>query len=188
MRTLTDAVTLRHLGKQDIPRRIEALSDPMVHRNISGLPQLYDEGALTHYFMDIVEGRNPTRIEFVLSKHDGTVVGYTYLLGVDLPNRTCEIGMITLPRFRFGFGLVAMVKTYEYAFGVLNMRSVLNEVYDGNSMMSTSDLVTRRAQVTATAGQFTDGQVRDSYFWTETRTDFPVHFGRYLQARAETMS
>ncbi len=185
MRKLTDALLLRHLTEPDIPGRILVLNDLQVRRNISSLPVLYDQDALAGYFLDIVRGHNPSRIEFVLTKKDGTVTGYTYLLDVDHRGRICEIGLITVPRYRFGYGLVALLKTYEYAFGVLNMRSVLNEVYAGNGMMSNERTVIRRAQATAVAGQFTEGEIRDSHFWTETRHEFPRRFGDYLQAKPE---
>ncbi|MFS8098609.1 GNAT family N-acetyltransferase [Lentzea alba] len=182
-RSLIDLLELRHLKHSDIPGRVAAMADAEVRRNISSLPALYDEGALTAYFTDVVEGRNPHRIELVLTRPDGETVAYNYLLGVDWANRTCEIGMITLPSYRFGFGLIAMLKTYEHAFGTLNMRSVLNEVYSGNEMMSTGATITDRAQVVASSAQFTEGQIRDTYFWTETRAEFPVRFGRYFAQR-----
>jgi RimJ/RimL family protein N-acetyltransferase len=188
MRRLTDALTLRHLAEPDIPERIQALRDPQVRRNISSLFALIDQGMLTKYFLDIVQGLDNSRLEFVLSKKDGTTVGYSYLRGMDLPGRTGRMGMIILPRYRFGYGLVAMLKTYEYAFGVLNMRGVTTEVYVDNRMMSTAETVTSRAQVTATATQFSEGEIHDSHFWIETRTEFPVRFGRYLQTRPEKMS
>jgi hypothetical protein len=171
---------LRHLRLSDIAGRVAVLMDPHVRKNISSVPALCDDAALTAYFTDIVEGRNPNRVEFVLTKPDSTVVAYDWLHKVDWPSRTCEIGMITIPRFRFGYGLIAMLKTYEFAFGTLNMRSVLNEVHDDNEMMTTTETMAGRAQLVAVQGQFTEGHIRNSIFWTETWAELLTRYGRFL--------
>lgn len=185
MRSVNDFIALRRLARDDIPRRIDAMLDPAVLRNISTMPVLCDRKLLEKFFVDIVEGRNGSRTEFVVENTSGVVVGYSYLLGIDLPARVCEIGLAIEPRFRFGYGFGAMIKTYEYAFGVLNMRSVLNEVYDVNTMMSSGSTTAGRAQVTAVNAHLTDGELGDNYFWTETRTDFTTRFSRYLGSRPE---
>lgn len=179
-RRLLDLLTMRPLTVEDLPGRVNMMNDPQVLRNITSLPALYDDERLTAYFTELIGRTVPDRLEFVLTRPDGPVVAYTYLMGIDWPNRTCEIGMATVPCYRFGFGLVALLKTYEHAFGTLNMRSVMNEVYDGNQMMTGTDDLARRAEVRSSDAQFTNGQVRDTFVWTQTQADYPRYFGQFL--------
>lgn len=188
MRRINDLVHMRPLARPDIPGRVAVLADPLVRRNISGLFALYDDRELTRFFVDIVDGHHPSRMEFVLCKKDGKVIGYTYLLGIDQPNRRCEIAMIILPEYRFGYGLAATVKTYDYAFGVLNIRCVLNEVHAENVMMANRDVHTTRAQAVGINAHFTEGRLGENYLWTETPESFHRHFGRYLSSDSEDES
>ncbi|WP_405594718.1 GNAT family N-acetyltransferase [Streptomyces sp. NBC_01092] len=167
-----DLAILRHLRESDIPGRIAALGDSQVRRNITNQPALVSEASLTQFFLDIVHGKNPTRIEFVVAKPDGTVLGYTYLMGFDYLNLTCEIAMLVLPRYRFGMGYAAMLLTYEHAFGVLNMRSVLNQVYASNEMMCSVKWRAASGAALSADSDFTEGKLRATYSWNQTREDF----------------
>lgn len=172
MRRLRDHATLRHLREGDIPGRIAALSDSQVRRNITSQPTLMPEAELTRFFLGIVRGSNPFRIEFVLAGPDREVFAYTCLDEIDHVNQTCEIGLIVLPEYRYGAGYLATLMTYQHAFAVLNMRSVLNQVFASNEMMVSVEWRNSTGAVLSPRSNFTEGTVRDTYSWTELREEF----------------
>jgi RimJ/RimL family protein N-acetyltransferase len=172
MRRLRDHATLRHLREGDIPGRVAVLSDIQVRRNITSQTALMSEAELTRFFLDIVRGNNPSRIEFVLTGPDGDVLAYTYLEEIDYFNQTCEIGLIVLPEYRYGAGYLATLMTYQHAFAVLNMRSVLNQVFASNEMMVSVKWRESTGAVLSPRSNFTEGVIRDTYSWTEIREEF----------------
>ncbi|MFD4635857.1 GNAT family N-acetyltransferase [Lentzea sp. NPDC058436] len=174
---LLDLVRIRHLRQPDIPGRVAAMSEPKARENIGSLPALYNASEKTAFFTGLVEGQDPERVELVVTKRDSTTVAYSQLSDIDWTHGTCEIVVLALPEFRFGFGLLALLKTYDFAFGTLNLRSVLNDVNDGNRMMSSREVLLGKAQVIMPNAHFTEGRVRDSFQWTETRAEIAARFG-----------
>ncbi|WP_433271688.1 GNAT family N-acetyltransferase [Actinosynnema sp. CS-041913] len=172
MADLLGRLVLRHLEHEDVDLRVDAQYDERVARNIAGHLALTPRDELLSRFREHVDDPASGRLEYVVAKPGGETVGYIFLTGLDWVNRTCDLSITMLPRFRTGLGYLALMCAFDYVYGCLNMHAVLTMVLDVNEMMASGEWNAKRANVTSTQANYTDGAFRAVHVWTQTRPEY----------------
>ncbi|MEJ2853344.1 MULTISPECIES: GNAT family N-acetyltransferase [unclassified Saccharothrix] len=170
-RTLLGRLALRHLEEEDVALRVDAQYDGRVARNIAGHLGLTPRDELLRRFRSHVDGRGD-RVEYVVEKQNGDTVGYIFLTGLDWVNRTCDLSITMLPGFRTGLGYLALMCAFDHVYGCLNMHAVLTMVLDVNEMMASDEWNSKRANVTVSQGNYTEGAFRAVHVWTQTKPEY----------------
>jgi RimJ/RimL family protein N-acetyltransferase len=164
-------LTIRHFDHQDVDARVQLMTDRDFQRNLVDFAAVTSPEALREAQRRTIDEEYETKIVFVLETPAGSTVGYTWITSIDWVSHTCELSIALLPRYRRAYGLVALIRMYDYLYGEMNFDTVVNQVLADNEMLLSAQAADRRAQVRARQDSFTVGRFCDSLYWTQTRAE-----------------
>lgn len=161
-------VTVRHFTEADIPLRSELLNESRFQANLTDFAASIGQDALTaNQRRTIAEEHRVKRI-FTMCAPKGQVMGFAWITTIDWRSQVCELSFGMLPRYRGGPGLVAVAAAHDYIRTELNMRVVVNQVLEHNTMLQSAEKMATAQRVRSEFDSYTVGQWRTALYWTET--------------------
>lgn len=163
-------IHVTHFEKENIEDRISLLYEYHVQKNLNHLSMMLDKDQIRKVHEDSIENKQDEKRYYVITTNENKTIGYCWISGIDWISRTCELSISIIPEYRVGYGMLALVKMYNYLYYQLNMRTVLNQILEGNELLrsrvSLNGLAFKIKQ-----DSFTDGVLRDAYIWSQTREE-----------------
>ncbi|MDT0267361.1 GNAT family N-acetyltransferase [Streptomyces sp. DSM 44915] len=165
------SVTVRHFAAEDIPLRLELLREARFQANLSDFAvQAADADLVADVHRTIAERQAERRI-FTLCTAGGRVMGFAWITSVDWRHQSCELSFGMLPRYRGGLGALAVEAAHDYVRAELNMRVVVNQVLEHNTMLQSAASLAANRQVRCAYDSYTVGEWRATCYWTLTEED-----------------
>ncbi|MEC5425422.1 GNAT family N-acetyltransferase [Virgibacillus sp. C22-A2] len=162
-------IMITHLEEEDIDGRISLLYEFHVQQNLNHLSMTVDKSKLKDFYSDAVIEQQDNKRYYVIKTKSQKIIGYCWISDIDWINQSCELSISILPKYRIGFGFLAMVEMYNYLYNQLNMKSVINQILEGNNLLLKSapkNALKRRMD------SFTFGEYRASYLWNQTKEQY----------------
>ncbi|WP_062216648.1 GNAT family N-acetyltransferase [Streptomyces sp. NBRC 109706] len=178
-------VTVRHFTEDDIPLRLQLLRESQFQANLSDFAvQAADADLVADVRRTIAERQAERRI-FTLCGAGGAVMGFAWITSVDWRNQCCELSFGVLPRFRGGPGAFAVQAAHDHVRSELNMRVVVNQVLEHNTMLQSAAALASSRQVRCAYDSYTVGRWRSACYWTLTDEDVSADRAERLARRRE---
>lgn len=165
-------VRLRPYGETDIVPRYRLFQDRPVQENILPLNFLLTEEELIRRDTRIIADGQRQRIIFVVETDRGTPIGYIWAYPVDWRSRWAEVALAIAPRYRLGYGALALVQMVAFLFDELDLHTVVHQIYEGNTLMQQDQQIRRLATLVQQAEVWSGGRYRSSFLWSQTRAQF----------------
>lgn len=180
-------VTIRHFTDADIPLRTELLREPRFQANLTDFAvSTADERLAAKQAQTIREGQQSRRF-FALCGPQGQVVGFAWITSIDWRNQCCELSFGVFPRYRGGFGALAVDAAHDYLRAELNMRVIVNQVLDHNRMLHSEESLASHRSVRCEFDSYTVGRWRTACYWTFTEDDVRANRER-MRARRQAVA
>ena len=164
-------LTIRHFDHDDVDARVELMTDLDFQRNLVDFAAVTSAEALRAAQHRTIDEEYETKLVFVLATPAGSTVGYAWITSIDWVSHTCELSIALRPSYRRAYGLVALIRMYDYLYDEMNFETVVNQVLADNEMLLSAEVAERRAQVRSRQDSFTVGRFCDSLYWTQTRAE-----------------
>lgn len=165
-------IQIRHFSAEDIPVRSALLRDEAFQANLTDFAVFTEDDALASWQLDTITHEQDVKRIFTACRGNGEVIGFLWITSVDWRSQSCELSFAMLPRFRGGFGPPAIEAARAYLYDELNMRVVVDQVLEHNTMLHSGDDLDRRSKVRCPYDSFTVGEWRTARYWTQRRQDF----------------
>jgi hypothetical protein len=163
-------IYIEHFEHEHIEDRISLLYDYHIQKNLNHLSMQFDKNKIREIHEDSIENKQNSKRYYVIKTNKNRIVGYCWISSIDWINRTCELSIGILPEYRIGYGLLALVKMYDYLYDQLNMKTVLNQILEGNELLR-SKVSLNGLAIKIKRDSFTAGKVRNAYMWTQTKQE-----------------
>ncbi|MBB0246062.1 GNAT family N-acetyltransferase [Streptomyces alkaliphilus] len=164
-------VTLRHFTEEDIPVRTALLRETRFQANLNDLGVVTSDEALAARQRKSITEEHDIKRLFTICGPGGDIVGFAWITSIDWRSQCCELSFAVLPRYRGAFGAAAVGAAHAHIRAELNMRVVVNQVLEHNTMLvSTEELAERRA-VRCPWDSYTLGEWRTACYWTDSEED-----------------
>lgn len=98
-------------------------------------------------------------------------MGFAWITSIDWRGQCCELSFGVLPRYRGGLGALAVQAAHDYLRAELNMRVIVNQVLEHNTMLQSAEALAASRQVRCEYDSYTVGEWRASCYWTLTEHD-----------------
>jgi hypothetical protein len=108
---------------------------------------------------------------FTMCDARGATVGFAWITSIDWPGQTCELSFGVLPERRGLYGAAAVDAAHAHIRAELNMRVVVNQVLEHNTMLVSADELSEQRRVRCAYDSYTVGQWRTACYWTESEQD-----------------
>jgi hypothetical protein len=167
---MLQGIYIEHFEHEHIEDRISLLYDYHIQKNLNHLSMIFDKNKIREIHEDSIENQQSSKRYYVIKTNKNKIVGYCWISSIDWINRTCELSIGILPEFRIGYGLLALVKMYDYLYDQLNMKTVLNQILEGNELLR-SKVSLNGLAIKLEQDSFTAGKVRNAYMWTQTKEE-----------------
>jgi len=164
-------VTVRHFTEDDIPTRTALLRESRFQANLTDFAVVSADDALTANQRRTVTQEHRVKRMFTLCGPGGGTVGFAWITSIDWPGQTCELSFGVLPEYRGRYGAAAVAAAHTYIRAELNMRVVVNQVLEHNTMLVSSGELTEQRRVRCAYDSYTVGQWRTACYWTESEED-----------------
>jgi hypothetical protein len=174
-------LTVRHLDHDDIDDRVELLMEAAFSTNIAHIGALTTRAELRRFHERAIEEQYESKIFFVVATLAGMKIGYTWISNIDWRHRVCELSIALLPEFRRAYGLLALIEMYDYLYDEMNFETVVNQILVGNEMLMSDGAAERTRQVHCRRDSFTEGMLRDSRYWSQTRAEHRAYAARAME-------
>ncbi|MGQ0838599.1 GNAT family N-acetyltransferase [Actinokineospora sp.] len=178
-------LTIRHFTPADVPLRTALLREPHCLENIGDWPLLTDHGEIVARQHAAIAHRQASLRLFCVCRGTGEVIGFVWMTDIDWRSQTCQFSIVLVERYRGGFGTPAVITAREYLHNELNMRVVVNRVFEHNTMLNSRGQLTASRQVTCPYDGYTVGEFRTQSAWVQTVDDFRASVAELPQRRAE---
>lgn len=162
-------VIITHLEQEDIDGRISLLYDFHVQQNLNHLSMMVDQSEIKEFYSNAVKEQQDNKRYYVIRTKNREIIGYCWITEIDWINRSCELSISILPKYRIGFGFLAMIEMYNYLYFHLHMKSVINQVLEGNTLLLKN---TPKSAIKRRMDSFTFGIYRKSYLWNQTKEQY----------------
>jgi RimJ/RimL family protein N-acetyltransferase len=164
-------MTVRHFTEADIPIRNELQRDSRFQANLIDVAASTDDRELAaQQRRTINEDQHLKRIFTICGRKD-QIVGFAWITSIDWRGQCCELSFGVLPRFRGGLGALAVQAAHDYLRAELNMRVIINQVLEHNTMLQSAEALAASRQVRCEYDSYTVGEWRASCYWTLTEHD-----------------
>lgn len=164
-------MTVRHFTEADIPIRNELQRDSRFQANLIDVAASTDDRELAgQQRRTINEDQHVKRIFTICGRKD-QIVGFAWITSIDWRAQCCELSFGVLPRFRGGLGALAVQAAHDYLRAELNMRVIINQVLEHNTMLQSAEALAAFRQVRCEYDSYTVGEWRASCYWTLTEHD-----------------
>ncbi|UED82960.1 GNAT family N-acetyltransferase [Streptomyces profundus] len=178
-------VRVRHFVEEDIPFRLELLRESRFQANLSDFAvQAADADLVADVRRTIAERQAERRI-FTLCGAGDAVLGFAWITSVDWRAQSCELSFGVLPRYRGGPGALAVRAAHDHVRAELNMRVVINQVLEHNTMLQSAATLAASGQVRSAFDSYTVGEWRSACYWTLTEEDVAADRAERLARRRE---
>lgn len=178
-------MTVRHFTAEDIPLRSELLREARFQANLTDFAMSLDDDSLAANMRATIEDEHDVKRIFTICGPQGQVVGFCWITSIDWRSQCCELSFGVLPRYRSGFGFKAVEAAHEYVRAELNMRVIVNQVLEHNTMLQSAETMAQQTQVRSAHDSYTVGQWRTAHYWTLTEQDVLAARRRNLARRQE---
>lgn len=173
-------VTVRHFTEDDIPTRTALLRESRFQANLTDFAVVSDDDALTANQRRTITREHRVKRMFTLCGTGGATVGFAWITSIDWPGQTCELSFGVLPECRGPYGAAAVTAAHAHIRAELNIRVVVNQVLEHNTMLVSSGELTEQRRVRCAYDSYTVGEWRTACYWTESEQD--VHRRREQDA------
>ncbi|HEV3170981.1 MAG TPA: GNAT family N-acetyltransferase [Actinocrinis sp.] len=174
-------VTVRHFTEADIPVRTALLRESRFQANLTDFAVVAEDDALAAGQRRTLEQEHAVKRIFTLCGPEDRIVGFAWITSIDWRSQSCELSFGVLPQYRGGFGAIAVAAAHEYLRTELNMRVVINQVLEHNTMLHSAEALAAEQRVRCPYDSYTVGEWRTSYYWSTTEDDI-----RRYRERTET--
>lgn len=164
-------VTLRHFTAEDIPIRTSLLRDERFQANLTDFAVVAADDALVVNQNSTIELQHDSKRIFTLCGPRDQVLGFAWITSIDWRSQCCELSFGVLPRFRGAYGAAAVAAAHSYLRSELNMRVVINQVLEHNTMLLSAENLAAARRVRCAYDSYTVGQWRSACYWSETESD-----------------
>jgi hypothetical protein len=164
-------VTLRHFTEDDIPARSALLRETRFQANLTDFAVLSSDAALTARQLRAITEEHDEKRLFTMCGPGGDPVGFAWISSVDWRSQCCELSFGVLPRYRGAYGAAAVGAAHTYIREELNMRVVINQVLEHNTMLVSGDELAANRAVRCPYDSYTVGDWRTACYWTESDED-----------------
>lgn len=164
-------VTLRHFTEEDIPERTALLREARFQANLTDFGVVSSDDALIERQRRAITEEHAVKRLFTLCGPGGATVGFAWITSIDWRSQVCELSFGVLPRYRGAFGAAAVGAAHAYIRAELNMRVVVNQVLDHNTMLVSAGELARKSTVRCPYDSYTVGDWRTACYWTEGEED-----------------
>ncbi|WP_165984861.1 GNAT family N-acetyltransferase [Streptomyces sp. YIM 98790] len=163
--------TIRHFTEDDIPLRAMLLRDPRFQANLTDFAVSIDDETLSADVRTTIAERQQEKRIFAMCTPRGDVMGFCWITSVDWRSQTCELSFGVFPRFRGGPGALAVQAAHDYLRAELNMRVIVNQVLEHNTMLQSAETLAASRQVRCAYDSYTVGEWRSACYWSLTEED-----------------
>jgi hypothetical protein len=161
-------VTVSHFTEADVPVRTALLHESRFQANLTDFAVATSDDALvTGQLRTIAEEHDVKRI-LTMRDRRGDIVGFAWITSIDWRSRTCELSFGLLPRYRGGYGVAAVAAANEYLREELNVRAIVNQVLDHNTMLLSARTQAAQRRVLSPYDSYTVGEWRAAGYWSDT--------------------
>jgi hypothetical protein len=164
-------VTVRHFTEDDIPTRTALLRESRFQANLTDFAVVSADDALTANQRRTIARDHAVKRMFTLCGSGGGTVGFAWITSIDWPGQTCELSFGVLPECRGRYGAAAVAAAHAYIRAELNMRVVVNQVLEHNTMLVSTELLSEQRRVRCAYDSYTVGEWRTACYWTESEQD-----------------
>ncbi|WP_103500988.1 MULTISPECIES: GNAT family N-acetyltransferase [Streptomyces] len=164
-------VTLRHFTEDDIPVRTALLREARFQANLNDLGVVTSDEALVARQRKAIAEEHDVKRHFTLCGPGGAIVGFAWISSIDWRSQCCELSFGVLPRFRGAFGAAAVAAAHAHIRAELNMRVVVNQVLEHNTMLVSAGELAERRAVRCPWDSYTVGEWRTACYWTDSEDD-----------------
>ncbi|HVK23842.1 MAG TPA: GNAT family N-acetyltransferase [Actinokineospora sp.] len=164
-------VTIRHFTEADIPIRSELLRESRFQANLTDFAVSTGDDALTANQRKTIHSEHAVKRMFTMCGAKGAVIGFSWITSIDWRAQVCELSFGVLPHYRGGLGVVAVGAAHAYIRSELNMRVVINQVLDHNTMLASAEHLATNQRVSCAFDSYTVGEWRKALYWTTTEDD-----------------
>jgi RimJ/RimL family protein N-acetyltransferase len=161
-------ITVRHFTEADIPIRNELQREARFQTNLIDIAVSTDEDGLAATQRRTIHEEHHTKRIFTMCGRKGQVVGFAWITSIDWRSQRCELSFGVLPRYRGGLGALAVQAVQFYLRAELNMRVVVNQVLEHNTMLLSAEKLAARRQVRCDFDSYTVGEWRAACYWSLT--------------------
>lgn len=179
-------IQIRHFSHEDIPIRSALLRDDAFQANLTDFAVLTEDAALASWQSRTIAEEQDVKRIFTACRGNGEVIGFLWITSVDWRSQCCELSFAILPRFRGGFGPPTIDAARAYLYDELNMRVVIDQVLEHNTMLHSEGDLDQRSRVRCRYDSYTVGEWRTARYWTQRRQDYRVRVAADGRKRAET--
>ncbi len=176
---------MRHFELSDIPVRSALLRDGRVLANINDDALNQADDQLAEGQRRTVEEQHHTKLIYTVCMPDGSTIGFCWLTSIDWRSRSCELSFALLPEYRIGLGSALVPEAREFMFRELNMRTMINQVLDHNTMLLSTGDQRELSQVTCDYDSYTVGEFRRARYWSRTVEQCVAEAEEFRRRRAE---
>jgi RimJ/RimL family protein N-acetyltransferase len=177
-------VTVRNFTEADIPVRTALLRESHFQANLSDFAVAADDASLEVKVRATMESYHDRRI-FTMCAPGGDIIGFSWITSIDWRNQTCELSFGVLPRYRGGLGALAVEAAHTYLREELNMRAIVNQVLEHNTMLQSAEMLAASKQVRCDFDSFTVGRWRATCYWSLTEEDAKARLDERQKRRRE---
>jgi hypothetical protein len=178
-------VSVRHFTEADIPIRTALLRESRFQANLTDFAVLAQDDALVVGQRRTIEQEHAVKRIFTICGPNDQVLGFAWITSIDWRSQSCELSFGVLPQYRGGFGAVAVGAAHDYLRTELNMRVVINQVLEHNTMLQSAESMAAQSRVRCAYDSYTVGEWRTAYYWTTTEDDVRQHLERTENRRRE---
>ncbi|HEY8980275.1 MAG TPA: GNAT family N-acetyltransferase [Streptomyces sp.] len=178
-------VTIRHFTHEDVPSRSALLRDADFQANLTDFAVESEDDALDAWQRRTIDHEQHTKRIYTACRGDGEVIGFLWITSLDWRSQVCELSFALLPRFRRGFGPPAIQAARAHLHDELNMRVVIDQVLEHNTMLNSGREALERMQVRIPYDSYTVGEWRTACYWTQSAAEFRARRADELHRRAD---
>lgn len=164
---MKEKLFVTHLEEEDIEERILLLFDYHVQKNLNHTSMLLNKDEIRKSHIDTINHGQEFKRYYVIKTSNQNIIGYCWITSVDWVEQTCELSISILPDFRIGYGMLALLEMYNYLYKYLNMRTIINQVLEGNQLLRSEDSLNKKS-IKSRYDSFTFGKYRSAFTWTQT--------------------
>ncbi len=179
-------IQIRHFSPDDIPIRSALLRDDAFQANLTDFAVLTEDDALASWQLRTIAQEQDVKRIFTACRRNGEVIGFLWITSLDWRSQCCELSFAILPRFRGAFGPPAIDAARAYVYDELNMRVVVDQVLEHNTMLHSGSDLNRRSRVRCPYDSYTVGEWRTALYWTQRRHDYRNGVAEDTRKRAAT--
>jgi hypothetical protein len=164
-------VTVAHFTEADIPVRTALLRESQFQANLTDFAMVTGDGQLAAGQRRTVAEEQHVKRILTLRGPRGQTLGFAWITSIDWRSQSCELSFAILPRYRGAFGVAAVAAAVNHLRAELNIRVIINQVLEHNTMLLSAESLAAQRQVRCAYDSHTAGEWRTACYWSDTEDD-----------------